>query len=59
MDDLGFIIGGKINDIVKILQEVSNVVIRWGIRNAVSFDIEKIEAIPLPGAQAAWSVHTD
>ena len=30
---------------VKVLQEVSNVVIEWGVRNAVSFDIEKTEAV--------------
>ena len=45
VDDLGFIIGGRIDDIVAILQEVSEVVIEWNIRNAISFDVEKIEAV--------------
>ena len=45
IDDLRFIIENKIDDIVVILQKVSEVVIKWGIYNAISFDVEKIEIV--------------
>ena len=46
IDNLGFIIRAKkVGDIINTLQKVSDIIIEWGTRNAVSFDIKKTKAV--------------
>ena len=45
INNLRFIIGSKINDVVKILQKISNIIIEQDVRNTISFDIKKTKAI--------------
>ena len=46
MDDLGFLVDGKsIHEIAANLEKIGEVVLRWGVSNAVTYDIAKIEAI--------------
>lgn len=46
MDDLGFLVDGKsIHEIAANLEKIGEVLLRWGVSNAVTYDIAKIEAI--------------
>ena len=53
VDDLGFIVeGGSAAEIVTTLETVSKAVIQWGLENAVSYDVDKTEAVLFTKAKA-------
>ena len=46
IDDLGFIASSSsVKEVVKILEKVAEVVLEWGGRNAVTYDVAKTEAV--------------
>lgn len=46
MDDLGFLVDAKsIHEIATNLEKIGEVILRWGITNAVIYDIAKTKAV--------------
>lgn len=46
VDDLGFITADwSINKIAKTLEKAGDIVVEWGVSNAVTYDMSKTEAV--------------
>ena len=54
IDNLGFIAeGGSAKEVATTLEKVAAAVIEWGLQNAVSYNIDKIEAVLFTKAKPA------